>query len=43
MRASSFTRLIWPLSAAMLSVSTAQAMEIRKYKKMADQDQSDYQ
>ncbi len=30
------------MSAAMLSVSAAQAMEIRQFDKMANQDQSDY-
>ena len=39
MRASRFTRLAWPLLAAMLFVSTAQATDIKDYFKMADQDQ----
>ncbi len=30
------------MSAAMLSVSAAQAMEIRQFDKMADQDQAEY-
>jgi len=35
-------RLAWTLSAAMLFVTSAQAMEIQKFDKMALQDRNDY-
>lgn len=42
MRKSSLTRLAWPLLAAMLFLTSAQAMEIRQFDKMAVPDQGDY-
>jgi predicted extracellular nuclease len=42
MRAFRLTRLAWPLSAAILFVTSADAMEIRQFDKLANQDQSDY-
>ncbi len=42
MRAFRFTRLVWLLSASMLFLTTAKAMEIQKFDKMAAEDQGAY-
>ena len=42
MRKSSLTRLAWPLAAVMLFLTSAQAMEIRQFDKMAGPDQDEY-
>jgi hypothetical protein len=42
MRTLRLTRLAWPLSATMLLLTTAQAMEIQNFDKMAEDDQAEY-
>ena len=42
MRTPRLTPLAWPLSAAMLLLTSARAMEIRQFDKMADRDQANY-
>ncbi len=42
MRAFRLTPLAWPLLAAMLFLTSAQAMEIRQFDKMDERDRSEY-
>ena len=42
MRTSGFTRFAWTVTAAMLFLTSAQALEIRQFDKMDERDRSEY-